>query len=276
MFLRHIGLAVSMRQLALAFYQTYGITENFTRQPAAINVREYRFAVHTFIPRVAYAVTLLHRSHEPPDPTAPDVIELEKEAAEAAQDNNWQTYRRKPGIGTYSLAGFLFILPKVGPLTLVNVKGPTQQTETDYAHSVAVSTTALRQILRRFTPEAARYQGPIPPLASLTHADSISPQIRDPLHLLPNRDLDTGRVVQPGGYPLTDSTYASLLHKIVQKPTQPIPPGIKEDIQKYYSNLDSADYYQERSRPLEAGACRSEYSGRHAHKQCARALPHLR
>ncbi len=45
-------------------------------------------------------------------------------------------------------------------------------------------------------------------------------------------------MVQPGGYSLTDSTYASLLHKIVQQPTQPIPPGIKEDIQKYYSNLD--------------------------------------
>ena len=29
-FLRHIGLQVSMRQLALAFYQTYGITEDFS------------------------------------------------------------------------------------------------------------------------------------------------------------------------------------------------------------------------------------------------------
>ncbi len=44
--------------------------------------------------------------------------------------------------------------------------------------------------------------------------------------------------MRPGGYSLTDSTYASLLHKIVQKPAQPIPPGIKEDIQTYYSNLD--------------------------------------
>ena len=236
-FLRHIGLAVSMRQLALAFYQTYGITESFAGR-RRINVRGYRYATRTFIPRIAYAVTLLHRSHEPPDSTAPDVVELEKEAAEVAQDNNWQKYRRKPGIGTYTLAGFLFILPKVGPLTLADVKGPTQQTETDYAHSVAVSTTALRQILRRFTPEASRYTGPMPPLASLTHIDSTSPQIRDPLHPLPNRDLDTGRVVQPGGYPLTDATYASLLHRIVQKPTQPIPPGIKEDIQTYYSNLD--------------------------------------
>lgn len=235
-FLRHIGFAVSMRQLALAFYQTYGITENFAGRHR-INGREYRFAARTFIPRIAYAVTLLHRNHEPPDPTSPEVIELEKEAAEVGQDNNWQAYRRKAGVETYLIAGLLFILPKVGPFTLVAVKGPTQQTEADYAHSVAVSTTTLRRVLTRFTPEVARFKGPIPPLGSLTHADT-SPRVRDPLHPLPNRDLDTGRVVQPGGYPLTDSTYASLLHKLVQQPTQPIPPGIKEDIQKYYSNLD--------------------------------------
>src|ERR1700757_87124 len=129
-FLRHIGLAVSMRQLALAFYQTYGITENFAGR-RRINTRGYRFAVHTFIPRIAYAETLLHRKHEPPDPTSPDVIELEKETAEVAQDNNWQIYRRKAGIGTYTLAGLLFIVPKVGPLTLAAVKGPTQQTEAE-------------------------------------------------------------------------------------------------------------------------------------------------
>jgi hypothetical protein len=236
-FLRHIGLAVSTRQLALAFYQTYGLTKTFSGR-RRINTRGYRFAVHTFIPRIAYAVTLLHRRHEPPDPTSPEVIELEKEAAEVAQDNNWDMYRRTAGIGTYLLAGFLVILPKIGPLTLVAVKGPTEKTEADYAHSVAVSTTAMRRILLRFTPEAARYRGPIPPLGSLTHPNDTSPQARDPRHPLPNRDLDTGRVVQPGGYSLTDSTYATLLHQLVHNPKQPIPPGIKEDIHTYYSNLD--------------------------------------
>jgi hypothetical protein len=236
-FLRHIGLAVSMRQLALAFYQTYGITENFAGRQR-INVREYRFAVHTFIPRIAYAVTLLHRNHEPPDPTTPESIELQKEAAEVDQENNWPAYRHKAGVETYLIAGFIFILPKVGPLTMASVKGPTQQTEADYAHSVAVSTTAFRRVLVRFTPEAARYHGPVSPLGSLIHPDEISPQERDPHHALANRDLDTGRVVQPGGYSLTDSTYANLLHKLVQNPTQPIPPGIKEDVQKYYSNPD--------------------------------------
>jgi len=63
-------------------------------------------------------------------------------------------------------------------------------------------------------------------------------QTSDPRHPLPNRDLDTGRVVQPGGYTLTDTTYAHLLHLLTRQPTLPIPPGIKEDIQAYYANLE--------------------------------------
>jgi hypothetical protein len=56
---------------------------------------------------------------------------------------------------------------------------------------------------------------------------------------LPNRDLDTGRVVQPGGYRLTDYTFGLLLHDLAQRPTQPIPPGIKREIQTYYANPDA-------------------------------------
>ena len=67
--------------------------------------------------------------------------------------------------------------------------------------------------------------------------DSILPVIsHDPHHPLPNRDLDTGRVVQPGGYPLTDSTFASLLHKLTRQPKVPVPMGIKEAIESYYSD----------------------------------------
>jgi hypothetical protein len=222
-FLRHIGLQVPVRQLALAYYQTYGLTEDFSgTRGRRLNVREYHFAVREFIPRIAYAVTLLHRNHEPAEANTPERAELNKEVAAIAAENNWQAYRRKAGIGTYVLAGLIFVVPKVGPLKLVAVKGPTQATEAEYLHSVVLSTTALRQRLARFTPSTAGKRAPHPS--------------RDPRHPLPNRDLDTGRVVQPGGYPLTDSAYADLLHRLTRQPAQPIPPGIKEDIRAYYAD----------------------------------------
>jgi hypothetical protein len=231
--LRHIGLKVPVHQLALAYYQTYGLTDFAGHHRRRFKVREYRWAVRTFIPRIAYSVTVLHRNRELADPNTPDAIEIEKEAAAIGALYHWDSYRgKKPRFETYLLAGVLFILPKVGPLSLVAVKGPTVATEADYMHSVAQSTAGLRFALARFTPAAARHGAPAGAIAPAT---PFGP--RDPRHPLPNRDLDTGHVIQPGGYPLTDSTYANLLHRIVAHPEQPIPPGIKSDLQAYYADL---------------------------------------
>ena len=253
-YLRHIGLRVPVRQLALAYYQTYGITEKFSGGRARrFNVPGYRFAVHTFIPRIAYAVTLLHRHHEPADPNTPEALDYENEVAAVAADENWQQYRRKAGIGTYALAGVIFVMPKFGPLKLVAVKDPTEATEGDYIHSVMLSTAVLRRVLARFTPPSSTRKLAPNTNASNAHAAHSPVQVRpgdpvaaaqdllqsrDPRHPLPDRDLDTGRVVQPGGYSLTDSTYANLLHRLTRHPEQPIPPGIKENILAYYANPD--------------------------------------
>ncbi len=42
--------------------------------------------------------------------------------------------------------------------------------------------------------------------------------------------------MKPGGYRLTDITYAELLHRLASQPTQAIPPGIKSDVEAYYSD----------------------------------------
>jgi hypothetical protein len=252
-YLRHIGLGVPVRQLALAFYQTYGLSEDFsTRRKRRINVHGYRFAVRAFIPRIAYAITILHRHHEPADPDTPEALQLQEEAAAVAAECDWQSYRRKPGIGTYTLAGLIFILPKIGPLKMVDVKGPTPATEAEYVRSVVLSTSTLRRTLARFTPPKARpveskagLEDSTQPLSAMRslHTDPATAhearQGRDPRHPLPNRDLDTGRVVEPGGYPFTDSTYANLLHQLALRPTQPVPPGIKQDIETFYADPNS-------------------------------------
>jgi hypothetical protein len=141
---------------------------------------------------------------------------------------------------------------------MVAVKGPSAETEAEYMHSIALSEAALRRTLAGFTPPAAPKKSftggeapgpemknagsppqPVRPVAVSLKPKSEGPQeTRDPRHPLPNRDLDTGKVVQPGGYPLTDSTFAHLLHELTRQPAVPIPPGIKEEIQAYYANLD--------------------------------------
>jgi hypothetical protein len=210
-YLRHVGLNVPTQQLAAAFYDTYGLRARARR----VNVKGYRFAVRNFVPRIAYAVTLLHRGHLPPDPVTPDMQKLSTEVAQVAIENKWDKYRKKAGIGTYALAGFIYVLPKIGPLRFVAVKVPNRDTEEEYARSVNQSTDLLGSTLVRF---------------------------RTPHQTLPNRDLDTGAPVRPGGYRLTDETYAKLLHLLVAEPHHTIPPGLKADIQNYYADPNAPIY----------------------------------
>lgn len=231
-YLHRIGLNVPVHQLGLAFYQTYGLPDFADHRSHRFKVWGYRFAVRNFIPHIAYAITLRRRKHEPAEPDTPEAIEIDKEAAAAATLDNWDSYRTgRPSFETRLIEVLLFILPKVGPLSLANVKGPTNATEIEYMHSVYQSVAGLRYALRGFTPLTSRLDTP---QGAEILKQAFGP--RDPLHPLPNRDLDTGFVVKPGGYTLTDATYAHLLHLLALSPAQPIPPGIKSDVEAYYSD----------------------------------------
>ena len=246
-YLRHIGIRVPTHQLALAFYETYGITDDFASGARhKFNVSEYQVATRKFIPRVAYAVTLMNHGHEVAEPDTPDAKEIKKESAEAATLYDWAAYRKKAGFETHLIAGVLWVLPKVGPLSMVAVKGPSQAAEVDYMHSLVSATTVLRDRLALFTSTEARQAQPVNAAAS---GDSLGPP--DAAHPLPNRDLDTGQVVKPGGYSLTDQTYAELLHRLTRDPSQPIPSGIKSDVQAYYSDPDSPITTKRRHREWE-------------------------
>ena len=117
---------------------------------------------------------------------------------------------------------------------MVAVKGPQPGGRGRLHAQPAHSYKVFRDRLAFFTPTEA---GQPQPGSASALTDPLGP--RDPKHPLPNRDLDTGQVVRPGGYRLTDQTYAELLHRLTRDPSQPIPPGIKSDVQAYYSDPDA-------------------------------------
>ena len=237
-YLRHVGLQVPQQQLAQAFFETYGLPLGAGRR-VKINTGAYRFGVHRFIPRIAYAIALLHSKSLPVaalHPNDPELLRLQAAVVQVSKDNDWALYRRKPGPGTYLLAGLIKVLPKVGPLKLAAIKGPTPETESEYVHTVMHATDALAHALGRLTPPPS---GP----GSTAAVTQVGPggyasgaTFKDPLHPLENRDLDTGNAVKPGGYRLTDETYAKLLHRVAEHPEQPVPAGVKHDLAAYYAD----------------------------------------
>ena len=214
-YLRHIGLRVSRDLLSRAFFETYGLKLTSvlggTRRPT---LRGYRFAVRNFLPRIAYAETLLHRKQMPPELAGPDLTGFEGALIQSDFENGWEGYRKHAGIGTYTLAAIIVVLPKVGPLADLKIKVPDLATEHWYVQSVNASIAAMNSDLTDIA--LGKSQKVVADLA--------------------NRDLDTGLRVEPGSYRLTDETYATLLERVTRPDAGKIPAGLKQDIQAFYAD----------------------------------------
>jgi hypothetical protein len=214
-YLRHVGLEIPGPLLRRAFFQTYGLDLSKIVGRKRPVMRGYRFSIRRFLPRIAYAEVILHRNSFPADTPGPDFDKLTKDLAQSDFENGWDQYRKKAGIGTYMLAGIIYILPRIGPLSDAAIRGPQPHTQELYVQSLNHSTESLRHIL--------------------AHFDTVS-------SLVPNRDLDTGAKVKPGAYRLTDETYAKLLGVITSTPAQPVPSGLKRNITDYYADPNAPIY----------------------------------
>ena len=208
-FLRHVGLHVPGALLTRAFFDTYGLDfEHILGQRRPV-IRGYRFAVRSLLPRIAYAETVLHRNKFPPERQSEALQLFEQHLAEADFEKGWNQYRKKAGIGTHLIAWTIFVIPKVGRLSVLSIRGPTVETHELYLDSLNTATATLQRLLKEWQ----------------TGHDSF-----------PNRDLDTGEKVRPGGYRLTDQTYAKLLGTITQDSSQKVPAGLKQDVLDYYAD----------------------------------------
>jgi hypothetical protein len=154
----------------------------------------------------------------PADVPSPELDEFTKQVAAVAIDDNWVKYHKHAGFGTHVLAGFIVILPKIGPLGDLAIVGPTSSAEQDYVKALMHTADAMRQALAQALAQATRSGD------------------------LPNKDLDTGDDVKPGTYSLEDYAYADLLHQMTSDPTQAIPFGIKRDLLAYFADMSKVKY----------------------------------
>jgi Zinc dependent phospholipase C len=185
-YLRFIGLRVARRLLEHAFEETYGIPLTDLMGPRRPAFRSYRWAVRSFLPRVAYAESVLHRDEFPPDVADEAFAEYMHHLENADFQKLWNQYRREPGLLTYLVAFLIKILPKVGPLSTAAIKVPNEKTEDLYIRSVNSSVALFDDLLAQLKKHT------------------------DPATLVPNRNLDTGGVPQPGRYKLVDKTVEKL------------------------------------------------------------------
>ncbi|HZD48484.1 MAG TPA: zinc dependent phospholipase C family protein [Silvibacterium sp.] len=218
-YLDHVGLNVSTRLLEQAFFETYGLHLRSMEINRKAVVETYRWSVRNFLPSIARAEVVLHKKDFPADAPGPEFDLYVKRVEEADAINGWEKYRKqKAGFKTHLLAVVIVVVPKIGIISDLSIRGPQPETEQRYIESVNRTVDRYEQLL-----------------GYLTRKPREEPRISMNLE---NRDLDTGDKVRPGGYRLTDWTYARLLDKITTL-REPIPAALQRDILAYYADPDA-------------------------------------
>lgn len=215
-YLRYVGLLVSRGLLERAFYETYGseLTRVLGRTTGAA-IKSYRSSIRSFIPVFVKSEVVLHRGDFPRGDEAQSFALLRQHLEDVPYSPDWLSAYRAPGFGAHVLAVVIRILPPIGAISYLKIRGPNTRTEQMYFRSLERTIVIYDRRL-----------------------DHLRLLPAMPLYLA-NRDLDTGDWTTPGAYALTDQTYARLLHMITRRPGIVIPRDLKQDILDYYSVPDA-------------------------------------
>jgi hypothetical protein len=127
-------------------------------------------------------------------------------------EREWGKDYAKPGFGTRVLSTFLRYMPKIGPFKALAFNNPTPQTEDLYFKSINTTVDQYRAFLE---------------------------EVRTDALVLPNSDLDSGKLTKAAEYSLTDETYAKLLSQLSAKKFDSTPPDLRADILEFYSDLSA-------------------------------------
>ncbi len=211
-YMHAIGFKVPRKLVERAFFETYGLSLRSVLGPPRPAFESYDSAVAKMLPTFAHAEVLIHRKDFPPVDHSPAYQEFSSRQAQAGVQNQWGHYKKKAGFKVHFIAFLIRIVPKIGPISDLAIRGPNEETNRWYIESVNRSMHDYERMLVELA--------------------------KDPTYQLnlPNRDLDTGDMVRPGSYRLTDKTYAELLNRLTSQPTRPVPSGLRRDVLAYYAD----------------------------------------
>ncbi len=211
-YMHAMGFKVPRKLVERAFFETYGLSLRSVLGRPRPAFSSYDSAVAKMLPTVAHAEVLIHRQDFPPVDMTPAYHEFSSRQAQAGAENDWALYKKKAGFEVHFVAFLIRIVPKIGAASDLAIRGPSPETDRWYTESVNRSVDDYERMLGELA--------------------------KDPTHQLnlPNRDLDTGNMVRPGGYRLTDKTYAELLNKLTADPGRQVPSGLRRDVLAYYAD----------------------------------------
>ena len=203
----YIGFEVSQSLLDESFQETYGLELNHVLLDEDKALSSYRRDVSKLIPKATrIAWSLKHKEIQAAEPGATHRRFLYN-LSRSAYEREWGKNYKRPTAGERFLAFLYKLLPKFGPLKVLELRTPTPETERLFEASFNSSLERYRHLLH---------------------------ELRNDSLQLSNRNLDLGNESAPGSYQLTDRALARLLDELAAQKFTGVTVEIREYILKYF------------------------------------------
>jgi len=207
-----IGFGVAAPLLEQAFAETYGLDLKKVLNNENKVLGSYRHDVSKMLPKATRVAWSLKKSEIMKDQPSMTKKKFLYNISRSDYRQFWGKDYQGPSIGESIVAFFVKILPKIGPLRVLQLKTPTPDTERMFEASFNQALDQYRQLLH---------------------------EVADGEPTVPNDNFDTGTVTGPGQYPLEDRTQAHLLLELSKNGFHRVPPEIKAELLAYYSDPDA-------------------------------------
>jgi hypothetical protein len=207
-----IGFGVSTPLLEQAFQETYGLDLKVVLSDEDKVLGSYRYDVSRLLPEATRVAWSLKKNDIQKDQPGVTRRKFLFNLSRASYQKNWGKQYQQPSFGERFLAFLIRILPKFGPLRVLELKTPTPAAEQLFEAS--------------FNDSLSRYQ------KLLVQAGTGQPD-------LPNENFDTGEMTGPGKYRLTDETQAKLLDALAKQGFKGVSPEIRAELLEYFGHPDA-------------------------------------
>ena len=207
-----IGFEVARRVLDQAFRETYGLELRTVLVSEEKVLNSYRRDVSKLIPkatRIAWHLKKDEIKDDIPDATKKKFL---YNLSRSNFEREWGRDYRKPSPAERFLAFLYKLIPKFGPLQILQFRTPTPQTEQMFEASFNATLDRYRKLLT----ETA--QGTLQ---------------------LPNDNFDVGEHTAPGMYRLNDEAHAKLLDELAETKFAGVTPEVKAEILHFYADPDA-------------------------------------
>ena len=204
-----IGFEVSVPLLEQAFQETYGLDLKSVLSDEEKVLGSYRYDVSQLLPRATRIAWSLKKDQILKDQPSITKRTFLYNLSRASYQKNWGNRYQPPTLGERFIAFLVRILPKIGPLKVLQLRTPTPEAERMFEASFNASLLRYRKLL-----------------------DNVAAGQLD----LPNDNFDTGEVTGPGIYRLSDEAQAELLDALARQGFSSASSGAWTELLEFFAN----------------------------------------